>query len=57
MRLRWVIACAVGEAMGIGVVAATYAAIDRGFQQVAAVWILAAGAWEGICLVPHKRGS
>lgn len=47
---RWIIACTLGEAPGIAVVATTYAAIDRGLLQSEAAWILAAGAWEGLCL-------
>jgi hypothetical protein len=48
-RLRWIIACILGEAAGIAVVAATYAALDRGLIQTP-LWILVAGAWEGLCL-------
>jgi hypothetical protein len=40
----------LGEALGIAAVATTYAAIDRGLLQSEAVWILSAGAWEGLCL-------
>jgi hypothetical protein len=46
----WIFACALGEALGICVVAATYAAVDRRLLAPAAPWILAAGAWEGLCL-------
>jgi hypothetical protein len=47
---RWITACALSEALGIAVVATTYAAIDRGQLAPAAPWILGAGAWEGLCL-------
>ncbi len=50
MRLKWVIACALGEALGIAAVATTYSAIDREVLAPAAPWILGAGAWEGLCL-------
>ena len=50
MRLKWVLACMSGEALGIAVVATTYAAIDRGHLSPAAAWIVGAGAWEGLCL-------
>lgn len=50
MRSGWVIACALGEAIGIALVATIYAALDRGLLPGGAVWILAAGAWEGTCL-------
>ena len=50
MRGRWIVACVLGEALGIAAVATTYAAIDRGLLQPGAMWILAAGAWEGLCL-------
>lgn len=47
---RWIIACTLGEALGIAAVATTYAAIDRGLLRSQAAWILGAGAWEGLCL-------
>lgn len=50
MRVNWIIACVVGEAAGIAVVAATYAALDRGIVHPVWTWILAAGAVEGVCL-------
>jgi hypothetical protein len=50
MRLKWVLACALAEALGIAVVATTYSAVDRGVLAPAAPWILGAGAWEGLCL-------
>ena len=50
MRWPWVIACMFGEALGIAAVATTYAAIDRQLLQPEVTWILAAGAWEGLCL-------
>ncbi|MEQ1866747.1 MAG: hypothetical protein ABL996_19085 [Micropepsaceae bacterium] len=50
MRGRWIVACVLGEALGIAAVATTYAAIDRGLLQPEALWVLAAGAWEGLCL-------
>jgi len=50
MQLRWIISCGIGEALGIAVVAATYAALDRGLLHQAALPILGAGAWEGLCL-------
>ena len=49
-RVQWIIACAIGEALGIAVVATTYSAIDRELLAPAAPWILGAGAWEGLCL-------
>jgi len=50
MRIWWILACMLGEAMGIAVVAAAYAAVERGLLAPAAIWIVAAGAWEGLCL-------
>lgn len=50
MRTRWISACGAGEAAGIAVVATVYAALDRGLISGAVPWILAAGAWEGLCL-------
>jgi hypothetical protein len=49
-RLHWFLACALGEAAGIAVVATTYAAMDRGLLTGLALPSLAAGAWEGACL-------
>jgi hypothetical protein len=46
---RWIAACALGEAAGIALVACAYAAVDRGLVATAPA-ILAAGAWEGLCL-------
>lgn len=48
--LNWLIACTLAEALGIAVVAVTYAAVDRGLLTSANVWILSAGGWEGLCL-------
>ena len=50
MRVGWVLACALGEALGIAAVATAYSAVDRGILAPAAPWILSAGAWEGLCL-------
>jgi hypothetical protein len=50
MLLRWLLACLVGEALGIAVVATIYAGIDRELLFLAALWILSAGTWEGFCL-------
>lgn len=50
VRGRWLIACGLGEAAGIALVATTYAAIDRGYVAAIPLPILAAGAWEGLCL-------
>jgi hypothetical protein len=50
MARRWIIACMLGESLGIAGVATIYAAIDRGLLQREAVWILLAGGWEGLCL-------
>lgn len=50
MRLAWIVACVLGEALGISLVATIYAALDRGLLPGGSVWILAAGAWEGLCL-------
>jgi len=50
MRLIWIAACALGEALGIAMVATTYAALDRGVLHGPEVWILAAGTAEGVCL-------
>ena len=49
-RRPWIAACALGEALGIAAVATTYAALDRGLVANATVWILIAGAWEGLSL-------
>lgn len=49
-RGTWLLACATGEALGIGLVSVVYAAIDRGMLAAAAPAILAAGAFEGLCL-------
>ena len=46
----WVLACALGEALGIALVAVTYAAIEAGHAARPGLWIIAAGAWEGVCL-------
>jgi len=50
MGLKWIFACALGEALGIAAAATTYSAIDRGLLAPAAPWILGAGAWESPCL-------
>lgn len=50
MRLRWIAACALAEALGMAVVATVYAALDRGVLEAAASSIVLAGAWEGLCL-------
>ena len=50
MSNRWIGSCGLGEAAGIAVVATVYAALDRGVLIADAPWILAAGAWEGLCL-------
>ena len=46
----WIIACSIGEAVGIALVATVYAALDRGLLASAWVWILLAGTWEGLWL-------
>ena len=46
---RWLLACLIGEAAGMAGVALAYAALDRGLLEMS-VWILAGGAWEGLCL-------
>ncbi len=46
----WIAANALGEAIGIAVVATIYAALERGVVHGEVPWILAAGAWEGLCL-------
>lgn len=48
--VNWIALCASGEAIGIAVVAATYAVIDRGQLEPVAIWILVAGAGEGFAL-------
>lgn len=50
MRLHWIAACMLGEALGVAGVSTTYAAIDRGILSPPAIWILGAGVWEGLCL-------
>jgi hypothetical protein len=49
MTARWVIACTLAEAAGIAVVAVAFAAVSRGLAPSAPA-IMAAGAWEGLCL-------
>jgi hypothetical protein len=49
-QLYWIAPCICGEALGISVVAATYAAVERNLLQPADLWILIAGSWEGLCL-------
>lgn len=49
MRFRWTLSCALGEALGIALVALAYAAADRGLVAPAPA-VLAGGAWEGLCL-------
>jgi hypothetical protein len=48
MRRAWVLGCAAGEAGGIALVGAAYGAVSRGLLSDPA--IVAAGAWEGLCL-------
>lgn len=50
MRPSWIMACTAGESAGIALVATVYAALDRGLLAHAALPVLAAGAWEGLCL-------
>lgn len=47
---QWIIACMLAEALGIAGVATAYALDDRGLVGHGALAILAAGAWEGLCL-------
>jgi hypothetical protein len=49
MTARWLLHCSLGEAAGIALVALAYAAADRGLIQLVPA-VLAAGAWEGLCL-------
>ena len=49
MSLRWTLACCLGEAAGIAVVALAYAMVSRGLVPPVPA-ILAAGAWEGLAL-------
>ena len=46
----WIALCTLGEALGIGIVATVYAALDRGVLHWVEIWVLAAGAAEGVCL-------
>ena len=55
MRLRWIVFCLLGEALGIAAVATAYAAVDRGLLSPASSWIIGAGAWEGLCLGAAAR--
>jgi hypothetical protein len=49
MRVRWILFCALGEAVGIAGVAVAFAMAERGLApDVMAV--LSAGAWEGLAL-------
>ncbi|MDH3263197.1 MAG: hypothetical protein OEM24_04295 [Paracoccaceae bacterium] len=49
MKTRWLLHCSLGEAAGIALVAVAYAAADRGLAPLVPA-VLAAGAWEGLCL-------
>ncbi|MDQ2088338.1 hypothetical protein [Marimonas arenosa] len=49
-RSYWLGALGLAEALGIAVVASTYAAIDRGLIGVEAGAVLLAGGFEGLCL-------
>ena len=49
MRRPWIAGCAAGEAAGIALVALAYATSGRGLAPPVPA-ILAAGAWEGLCL-------
>jgi len=48
--MRWILACAIGEAIGIAVVSLGYALGDRVFPEITAWLIIAAGAIEGLSL-------
>lgn len=48
--MRWIIACMIGEAIGIAVVSLGYALGDRYYPGAAGVLILIAGACEGLSL-------
>lgn len=50
LLIRWCLACLVGEALGIAIVATAYAALDRGVLADTTNVILTAGAWEGLAL-------
>lgn len=50
LLIRWCLACLVGEALGIAIVATAYAALDRGVLTDTTNVILTAGAWEGLAL-------
>lgn len=47
---QWMLRLTLAEALGIAVVASTYGALDRGLIGPDAPFVLAAGAWEGLCL-------
>ena len=49
MKTRWLLHCTIGEAAGIALVAVAYASADRGLAPLVPA-VLAAGAWEGLCL-------
>lgn len=48
--MRWIAACAIGEAIGIAAVSLAYAAGDRQYPEFAGGLILAGGLVEGIAL-------
>lgn len=48
--MGWIVACMIGEAIGIAVVSMGYAAGDRFFPGAALLLVLAAGAFEGLSL-------
>ena len=48
--MRWVVACVIGEAIGIAVVSLGYSMGDRLYPQFAPALVLAAGAVEGLAL-------
>lgn len=50
MNAKWIISNAVGEGIGIALVATVYAALDRQLLSGSTLPILVAGAWEGLCL-------
>ena len=50
MRVGWVLACVIGEALGMALVASIYAGLARGLLSGEAVWTLVAGAGEGVAL-------
>lgn len=48
--MRWIAACAIGEAIGIAIVSMAYAAGDRSYPEMAGALIIGAGAIEGLAL-------